>query len=352
MAGYMNPLVLQRADPWVIRWKGSYYFTASYPAYDRIVLRQAVRLNDLQAAPEKTIWRKHASGPMSRYIWAPELHHVGDAWYIYFAAAEKDFSPDQLPTHRIYVLENMGDDPMGGEWVEKGQIRTRWDTFSLDATTEVIDGVQYLVWAQKDPSIDGNSNLYIARMKNPWTLDSTPVMLSRPEYSWECVDFKVNEGPAFLLHGDRVYLTYSASGTGVPYAVGLLSARRGSDLLDPASWTKSPRPVFSTNAVAHQYGPGHNCFTVSEDGRNDLMIYHARDYTDIVGDPLVDPNRHACVTQVRWTPDGPDFGVARPATRWTPRSTDILPPDGIPAGGIPDDNRPRACEMKAHREED
>ena len=58
----------------------------------------------------------------------------------------------------------------------KGQIVTPIDSFALDATTEVIDGVQYLVWAPEDPAIRGNSNLYIARMANPWTLDSEPVM--------------------------------------------------------------------------------------------------------------------------------------------------------------------------------
>lgn len=328
---YNSPLVLQRADPWVIRWHGEYYFTASYPAYDRIILRHAQHLNDLQMAPEKTIWTKHSSGPMSRYIWAPELHRIAGAWYIYFAAAEEDFSPDQLPTHRIYVLENKDESPMSDGWREKGQVITGMDTFSLDATTDVIDGIQYLVWAQKDPSIDGNSNLYIAQMDNPWTLKTEPAMLSYPQYDWECVDFKVNEGPAFLVHGDRVYITYSASGTGVPYAVGLLSASRTADLLNSNSWEKSPKPVFKTDAQNHQYGPGHNCFTVSEDGKTDLMIYHCRDYTHIVGDPLADPNRHTYVTRVKWTSDGPDFGYPQPDSRWTPQSTEILPSLGIPA---------------------
>lgn len=333
MVTYQNPLVLQRADPWVIRHNGMYYFTGSYPAYDRICLRAARHLNDLQAAPEKEIWHKHESGPMSKYIWAPELHYIDGKWYIYFAAAQQSFSPDQLPTHRIYVLENDSEDPMTGTWVEKGQIHTQWDTFSLDATTEVINGVQYLVWAQKDPNIEGNSNLYIATMENPWTLSSKPVMLSKPEYDWECVDFKVNEGPAILIHGGHVFITYSASGTGVPYAVGLLSTHLGANLLDPASWTKSEKPVFATCVANHQYGPGHNCFTVSEDGKTTLMIYHCRDYTHIVGDPLADPNRHACVTEVHWKDDGmPDFGQPRPATRWTPQTTEILPPDGKPLG--------------------
>ena len=74
----------------------------------------------------------------------------------------------------MFVLENTDDDPTTDNWVEKGQIVTPIDSFALDATTEVIDGVQYLVWAQKDPAIEGNSNLYIAKMANPWTLESEP----------------------------------------------------------------------------------------------------------------------------------------------------------------------------------
>ena len=94
-------------------------------------------------------------------------------------------------------------------------------------------------------------------------------MLSKPEYDWECIDFLVNEGPAFLFHENKIYITYSASGTGVPYAVGLLTAERGSDLLSKDSWTKSPVPVFKTCAENGQYGPGHNSFTKSEDDSED-----------------------------------------------------------------------------------
>ena len=235
----------------------------------------------------------------------------------------------------MFVLENTDDDPTSDNWVEKGQIITPIDSFALDATTEVIDGVQYLVWAQKDPAVEGNSNLYIAKMADPWTLGSEPVMLTKPEYDWECIDFLVNEGPAFLFHENKIYITYSASGTGVPYAVGLLTAERGSDLLDKASWTKSPVPVFKTCAENGQYGPGHNSFTKSEDGTEDLMIYHCRNYTEIKGDPLFDPNRHARVGVVKWTADGPDFGVPEPDNLWTPTTTDVLPADGGPLAGTP-----------------
>lgn len=144
MAVYNNPIVLQRADPWVLKVDGEYYFTGSDPEYNCIAIRHASNVNDLQKAPETVVWRKHESGPASIYIWAPELHRINGAWYIYFAGAATDFEASGLPTHRMFVLENTDDDPTTDNWVEKGQIVTPIDSFALDATTEVIDGVQYL----------------------------------------------------------------------------------------------------------------------------------------------------------------------------------------------------------------
>lgn len=92
---------------------------------------------------------------------------------------------------------------------------------------------------------------------------------------------------------------YSASATGACYCVGMLTADENSDLLDPASWVKKRKPVLCTDSNQSIYGPGHNCFTTTEDGK-DVMIYHARPYEEIVGNPLYDPNRHARILEVRW----------------------------------------------------
>jgi hypothetical protein len=71
--------------------------------------------------------------------------------------------------------------------------------------------------------------------------------------------------------------------------------------------------VFATNDATGQYGPGHNSFTVSEDGRSDVMVYHDRNYRDISGDPLNDPNRRTRVQKVYYKADGtPDFGIPVP----------------------------------------
>lgn len=301
-----NPLVEQRADPWVLKHTdGYYYFTGSVPEYDRIELRRSATIAGLRDAAQVVVWEQHDSGPMSKHIWAPELHFIDDKWYIYFAAARED-APFR---HRMYVLENESANPLEGSWTERGQIITDWDSFSLDATTFRHNDEQYLVWAQQDPAIQGNTNLYIAAMSNPWTLKSKQVLITKPELEWEVIGFMVNEGAAVLKRNGKIYLTYSGSATNHNYAMGLLTAMETSDLLDPASWVKSQSPVFASCPETSQYGPGHNSFTVSEDGAHDILIYHARSYKEIEGDPLFDPNRHARAKVFTWNSDGtPDFG--------------------------------------------
>jgi len=302
-----NPIVEQRADPWVYKHTdGYYYFTASVPEYDRIEVRRAAIIQGLAEAETVVAWRKHEEGPMSANIWAPEIHYIDGKWYIYYAAARAD----EIFAHRMYVIENDSQNPLEGTWVEKGQVKTDWESFSLDATTFEHKGKRYYVWAQRDPEIIGNSNLYIAKMVNPWTIEGPQVMITRPEYEWETIGFLVNEGAAVVKRNGKIFISYSASATDYNYCMGLLSADENSDLLDPASWEKSEAPVFQTNEENSQYGPGHNSFTVSEDGSQDILIYHARNYRDIEGDPLWDPNRHTRAQVFTWNEDGtPNFGV-------------------------------------------
>ncbi len=308
---YNNPVVEQRADPWVYKHSdGYYYFTASVPEYDRIEVRRSATIQGLKNATPVVAWRKYETGPLSANIWAPEIHYIQGKWYIYFAAARTTETRDGLFDHRMFVLENEAVNPLEGNWVEKGQVRTRWESFALDATTFEHRGDLYYVWAQKDPEIEGNSNLYISKMSNPWTLTGEQVMISTPEFDWEIIGFRVNEGAAVLKRNGRIFISYSASATDFNYCMGLLTANESADLLDPRSWAKSPEPVFRTNEETGQYGPGHNSFTVSEDGRDDVIIYHARNYKEISGDPLYDPNRHTRAQLFGWKEDGtPDFGV-------------------------------------------
>ncbi|WP_202078687.1 family 43 glycosylhydrolase [Caldalkalibacillus salinus] len=311
---YRNPIIEQRADPWVYKHEdGYYYFTGSVPEYDRIEVRRAKTIEGLREAKPVTVWRKYETGPLSANIWAPEIHFIDGKWYIYFAAARTTETKDGLFDHRMYALECAAANPLDGPWVEKGQVKSQWETFCLDATTFEHKGTLYYVWAQKDPDIEGNSNLYIAEMENPWTLKNKQVMISTPEYEWEKIGFYVNEGAAVLKKNGKIFMTFSGSATDFNYCMGLLYADEDADLLDPASWHKLDRPVFKTNEDNGQYGPGHNSFTVSEDGKHDVLVYHARNYKEIEGDPLYDPNRHTRAQLIEWDDKGfPIFGEPVP----------------------------------------
>lgn len=310
---YINPLIIQRADPQIYKHTdGFYYFSASVPAYNLIELRRSRTINGLAHAAPKTVWLKHSQGEMSQLIWAPELHYIQGKWYIYFAASHTtEFDQNGMFQHRMFVIESSSPDPMSPEanWIEKGQVKTPIDSFSLDATVFEIRNRLFYIWAQKDPEIAGNSNIYIAEMANPWTLKSEPVLLTKPEFEWEKRGFMVNEGPAILHHGSKVFMTYSASATDENYAMGMLAINDNQDFLNPNNWIKSKKPVFESDLAIQQYGPGHNSFTVSEDDKENILVYHSRNYTHIVGDPLYDPNRHTCVQNFTFDEDGyPVFG--------------------------------------------
>ncbi|WP_345830535.1 family 43 glycosylhydrolase [Erwinia sp. HDF1-3R] len=303
-----NPLIEQRADPFILHVDNTWYFIASVPEYDRLEIRRASTLTGLADAEPVVVWRKHSQGPMSELIWAPELHRIDGTWIIYFAAAPTRTIKDGLFQHRMFALACTSEDPLSGEWRECGQIRVPIDSFALDATHFVHQGKNWYLWAQKDPQIPGNSNLYLAELDSPWSIKGEPVMLSKPEYDWECRGFSVNEGPAAIRHGNRLFVSYSASATDENYCMGLLWIDAEADPLIAANWQKSPIPVFTTSWENQQYGPGHNSFTVSETGE-DLLVYHARNYTEIEGDPLYDPNRHTRIKSFGWENGLPVFGI-------------------------------------------
>lgn len=299
---YNKPWILQRADPYVYRHRdGMYYFTASVPAYDRIVLRRSETLQGLKDAEEITIWEKHEFGIMSEHIWAPELHYLDNKWYIYFAGGERE----NVWEIRPYVLECTDEDPLRGTWTEKGKMQRAdgdifsFEAFSLDATVFENKGKYYYVWVEKVSVGPQISNLYIAEMETPCKLKTVQVLLSTPDYDWERVGFWVNEGPAVLHHDGKIYLTYSASETGAAYCMGMLSVSEDEDILDPRAWKKERYPVLSTDREKGVYGPGHNSFTEDEEGKP-VMVYHARTEEKIEGNPLYNPNRHAMLMKICW----------------------------------------------------
>lgn len=305
----VNPLVKNRADAQVFRHDdGYYYMTGSVPEYDRLVLRRSKTVAGLSTAEERVLWRHEKTGPMSGFLWAPELHLIDNRWTMYFAAGPSGGGEDVFRI-RTYAVVCDGPDPMTGKWSVLGEFKAPWDSFNLDSTSFVHRGQRYFAWAQREPGIETNSNLYIAPMKDALTLSAAPTRLSVPTLDWEIRGYKVNEAPAVIENAGKLFMTYSASATDARYCLGMLSIDAEGDLMDAKAWTKSPQPVFVTNRETSVYGPGHNSFTVDEKGRP-LLVYHGRDYEKIEGDPLFNPDRHTRVQRLYFDDKGiPDFGV-------------------------------------------
>lgn len=323
-ADYKKPLIENRADPCIYKHTdGYYYFTASYMdaahnnnqsyQYDRIILRRAATIEGLADAEEITVFtRPLVSGNQSPHVWAPEIHYINGKWYIYYTTT---ISSTDKWAIRPHALECSGDPMVKENWVDKGQIKKTnasdlaFNGFSLDHTVFEHNGELYMIWAQNNP----NSNLYIARMSDPLTISTNAVLLATPEYTWETQGYKVNEGASVIKRNGKIFVAFSASGTDSRYCMGLLTADADSDLLDPASWTKTPYPVMASSRANGQFGPGHNSFTVSEDGVQDLLVYHARQKETFISssyEPLYDAGRHARVQRLYWNSDGtPNFGV-------------------------------------------
>ncbi len=346
------------ADP-MIYWDeqtGYYYMTGSYfpeesdaaklpgdktEQYDRVVLRRGKTLEELQdRSKQVTIWKvgnqefEDAAGNNvakgERYIWAPEIHRVGNNWVVYFTE-----SHGGLFNIFCHALVLSGDkDPYEtalktadgqSEWKDyqmrggTGLTDAITKSFCLDMTyfKDAVNGQSYVIWASK--GYNDLSKLYMAKVDEtePWKLTSDIVLLTTPEYGWERVRFIVNEGATVLQKDGNIFMCFSASGTGSEYAIGMMSAKAGTDLLDLKNWKKNPYPLLTSRDVDGEEGPGHNSFTVDKDG-NAIFVYHARPTSHnyehcgwdgnkslhFNSEPLNDPCRHARLKRVHWAADG------------------------------------------------
>ncbi len=64
------------------------------------------------------------------------------------------------------------------------------------------------------------------------------------------------EGPQFLEGpGDKIFIVYSASACwDNNYGLGMFSAKKGLDILDPLSWKRSEKQVFSQCPDSNVFG--------------------------------------------------------------------------------------------------
>ena len=307
---YTNPLLPSGADPWVTYQDGFYYYTNTTGR--NITLWKTKNIVDLKSAEKKVVWRPPATGPYSKEIWAPEIHYLQGKWYVYFAA-----DSGNNVDHRMYVIENASKDPLEGTWEMKGELNLPDNKWAIDASVFENKGKLYVIWSGWKGDVNGEQDIFIAQLKNPWTVEGKRTLVSAPTLPWEkngdlnnpndVKHVNVNEGPEILKSGDKIFLIYSASGCWTDfYALGMLTASIHANLLDASSWKKTDHPVFKQSPENHVYATGHNSFFKSPDGTEDYILYHAN------SEPGQGCGGHRSprAQKFTWNEDGsPNFGV-------------------------------------------
>lgn len=278
-ATFTNPLLPSGPDPFSFHRNGYYYYT--HTTGNSVALWKTKSIADLKTAEKRIIFTPPPGTAYSKNLWAPEIHFIDKKWYAYFAADD-----GQNRNHRMYVLENSSPDPMDGEWIFKGKVADPTDKWAIDGDVFTYRKQLYMIWSGWPGDTDGRQNIYIAKMKNPWTIDGSRVQISSSTFNWEMIgDIReadstrhvaVNEGPQILRNGKKLFIVYSASGCWTDYyTLGLLSFSGRRNLLDSSQWIKSPEPVFKQSKENGVYAPGHNSFFKSPNGKEDWILYHA-----------------------------------------------------------------------------
>lgn len=336
---YPFPFVVDRADPTILAYQGRYYFIATDDldgdcvSPTRLLIRVAESIAGLATAADHAIVEAGTAG-IAGCFWAPELHVIGGRLHCLFAPCVGAADWSRVRCH-VLRLRDGGDPVVAADWepprpvLQSDGSPLRRDPghpgLSLDMTYLEDAGRSYVIWSQRYITDRiGDAELWIATIDPaaPWRLTSDPVRIVTAEYGW---DHEVAEGAFALRHDDRLVVTYSGSQVGPTYAVGIIEARSGADLLDPAAWTKANAPVLGTGSHFDQWGPGHNTFSHDEDGL-ELVVFHAHPTITTRG-------RCAALRRVHWAADGHLVLDQRPDEEVAPHLRRVRTVVRVAAGG-------------------
>lgn len=307
---FTNPVITSQdaPDPWVIRVGRRYFFTATLEPEGGLWVWASSTLSGLDSAKKVKVWTAPKSGLMSHQIWAPELHHFGQRWYLYFTASDGSDA-----NHRQYVLESLSGDPQG-RYKAPVRVDPSFESYAIDGSVlRLPNGKLYWMYCA--------GGVWIAPMSSPTQVSGPAVPLITGSEDWEHAWTQVNgewvkdqsywvEAPEALIHDGRVFVAYSAGHTAAKYFLGLMELR-GKDPLAPDAWVKHKGPLFGPyqGPDGAVYAPGHNSFTTSPDGRQNWLVYHGKD--QFAGDFA---GRTTRIQPFSWNKDGtPKLGRPIPS---------------------------------------
>lgn len=280
------------SDPFMVYTGGYYYLLTT--TWTDVEISRATTVAGLESATKKSVYTTTTSTRCCN-VWSPEVHFLGDNWYIYYTAGD---SAD-LDGQRINVLKG-GSTPWD-DYTYVGQMTDEW---SIDAS--VLRFNDYGNWLMFS-CFHGVTyqSICIQKLSSSYTtLTGDIYVISQPTESFETNGTPVNEAPAALYFGGVTYISYAASYCWTPYyCIGLLTWDGSTDPSDASAWSKHDGCVFSS--ANGNYGTGSNGFFQSPDASQTWLVYHAT--SNSAG--ACDDTRYTMVQLLGEHSDGsPNFG--------------------------------------------
>ena len=256
-------------DPFILKYNDKYYHCFTEDCLS-VSISCADTIEGLENAQSKVVFIPDKE-EYSKELWAPELHIIDNKCYIYVACDNGNNY-----NHRMYVLENNSSNPFDIYHMH-GKITDETDCWAIDGNVIEFNNELFYFWSGWDSDRNVRQNIYVAKMKDPYTLSSERVMISTAEHDWEKIGSTpedtegkpyINEGPFAFCYNNNLYLAYSASGSwSTGYCIAFLKLF-GNNPLDSTKWFKFDEPVLSSNDIVK--GAGH-CSIIFE--KNKILVF-------------------------------------------------------------------------------
>ena len=334
---FYNPIKsdLNLGDPWVFKHGNLYYHCGGGINIFASPSITAILSYNRVAMDRKDIWFDIKPEHLVN-VWAPELYFHKGLWYVFFTATHGvENSADLHLNRRMYTIRSLTDDPMG-DWEFRGKLELPEDQWAIDGTFFEHNDRLFTIWSGWANYTEGigtwRQRLYICELEpdDPTRVleGTTRVEIANPTYAWEIIGNYHNEGAAVIKSpAGTVFCIYSGSYSGGNnYALGYLKLI-GDDPMVAENWVKNPEALLLPSATDDVYSPGHCSITMSPDGTEYWVIYHAAKAQGAGWD------RNARAQRLYWENDEP-YMMNSAGVRQRPEPVSTLLP--LPSGEIVD----------------
>ena len=296
------------ADPFVLRSAGDYFAYGTAETIERTSSGRA-RAFKILHSHDLVQWEPAGAAlelserEASNAYWAPEVAEHHGRFFLYYSSAPA--GRDEL--HRLQVATA---ERALGPFRTVGPVLPESEGFCIDAHPfrDPRDGRWYLFFAKDyfeertgtglavvplaDDLVHPAGDVHpVLRANADWQIyERNRTLYGQTWTAWHTV-----EGPCVVAHDGRYYCFYSGGNWqthdyGVSYAV-------ADHPLGPWQHAAGAEPLVLRQRPGEVLGPGHNSYVIAEDGRTEMLVYHAWDVARTA--------RRMCIDRLEWTADGP-----------------------------------------------